>query len=66
MDSVQKPSNSECYTPSSEPFRIYLHVYETLFEQSERKISLERISKTNLPEIGAQLLASKDWLDAME
>jgi hypothetical protein len=23
MDEVQKPSNSECYTPSSEPFRIY-------------------------------------------
>jgi hypothetical protein len=23
MEKVQKPSNSECYTPSSEPFRIY-------------------------------------------
>jgi hypothetical protein len=23
MDKVQKPSNSECYTPSLEPFRIY-------------------------------------------
>jgi hypothetical protein len=23
MDEVQKPSNSECHTPSSEPFRIY-------------------------------------------
>jgi hypothetical protein len=23
MDKVQKPSNPECYTPSSEPFRIY-------------------------------------------
>jgi hypothetical protein len=23
MDKVQKPSNSECYTPSPEPFRIY-------------------------------------------
>jgi hypothetical protein len=23
MDKVQKPSNSECYTPSSEPIRIY-------------------------------------------
>jgi hypothetical protein len=22
MDKVQKPSNSECYTPLSEPFRI--------------------------------------------
>jgi hypothetical protein len=23
MEIVQKPSNSECYTPSSEPFRIH-------------------------------------------
>jgi hypothetical protein len=23
MDKVQKPSNLECYKPSSEPFRIY-------------------------------------------
>jgi hypothetical protein len=27
MKKVQKPSNSECYTPSSEPFRIYLKIY---------------------------------------
>jgi hypothetical protein len=24
MDKVRKPSNSECFTPSSEPLRIYL------------------------------------------
>jgi hypothetical protein len=24
MDKVQKPSNFECYTASSEPFRMYL------------------------------------------
>jgi hypothetical protein len=24
MDKVQKPSNPMCYTPSSEPFKIYL------------------------------------------
>jgi hypothetical protein len=24
MEEVQKPSNSECYTPSSGPFKIYL------------------------------------------
>jgi hypothetical protein len=23
MEEVQKPSNSECYTPSSNPFKIY-------------------------------------------
>jgi hypothetical protein len=26
MDTVQKPSNSECHTPSSKPFRIYMSV----------------------------------------
>jgi hypothetical protein len=25
MDKVQKPSSNECYTPSSEPFRMYLN-----------------------------------------
>jgi hypothetical protein len=24
MDEVHKPGNSECYAPSSEPFRIYM------------------------------------------
>jgi hypothetical protein len=27
MDKVRKPSNSVCYTPSSEPSRIYRPVY---------------------------------------
>jgi hypothetical protein len=27
MDKVQKPSDSECYAPSSEPFKIYLESY---------------------------------------
>jgi hypothetical protein len=26
MDKVKKPSNSECYTLSSEPFRIYTYL----------------------------------------
>jgi hypothetical protein len=26
MEKVQKPSNSVCYTPLSEPFRNYLHL----------------------------------------
>jgi hypothetical protein len=26
MDKVQKLNNSECYTPSSEPIRIYLEL----------------------------------------
>jgi hypothetical protein len=29
MDIVQKPCNSECYTPSSEPFGIYLILWQT-------------------------------------
>jgi hypothetical protein len=31
MNKVQKPSNSEYYTPSSEPFRIYLISYYIFF-----------------------------------
>jgi hypothetical protein len=27
MDEVHEPSDSECYTPSSEPFRIYYNFY---------------------------------------
>jgi hypothetical protein len=31
MDKVRNPSNSVCYTPSSEPYRIYLFiVYEVV------------------------------------
>jgi hypothetical protein len=26
MEKVQKPSNSVCYTPSSEPYRIYMTI----------------------------------------
>jgi hypothetical protein len=29
MDKVQKPSNSECYTPLSESFRIYQSIVVT-------------------------------------
>jgi hypothetical protein len=44
MDKVQKPSNSQCYTPSSEPFRIgiiefidryiYIYIYEYNWDSS--------------------------------
>jgi hypothetical protein len=27
MDKVQKPSINECYTPSSEPYRVYKKLY---------------------------------------
>jgi hypothetical protein len=28
MDKVQNPSNSVCYTPSSEPYRIYMKQHD--------------------------------------
>jgi hypothetical protein len=37
MEKVQKPSNSVCYTPSSEPFRIYLCVYSRTWRETYRK-----------------------------
>jgi hypothetical protein len=33
MDKVQKPSNSECYTPSSEPFRIYMKYIQIIIQK---------------------------------
>jgi hypothetical protein len=36
MEKVQKPSNSVCYTPSSEPFRIY---HNTCYELSPARNS---------------------------
>jgi hypothetical protein len=30
MDKVQKPSNSVCYTPWSEPYRIYYDGYNVI------------------------------------
>jgi hypothetical protein len=31
MEKFQKPSNSACYTPSSEPFRIYSQIDLNVF-----------------------------------
>jgi hypothetical protein len=38
MENVQKHSNSECYTPSSEPFRIYLDVILAYVSVNEKEI----------------------------
>jgi hypothetical protein len=35
MEKVQKSSNSKCYTPSSEPFRIYMEI--TVMFQKEKQ-----------------------------
>jgi hypothetical protein len=32
MDIIQKPSDSECYTRSSEPFRLYLCLFQNINE----------------------------------
>jgi hypothetical protein len=34
MDEIQNLSNLECYTPSSEPFRIYLYLWLSFGTQS--------------------------------
>jgi hypothetical protein len=35
MDRVQNPSNSECYTPKSETFRIYLSIILSRYKQED-------------------------------
>jgi hypothetical protein len=42
MDKVEKRSNSECYTPSSEPFRIYY------FPRVENMFFVGQLGKINL------------------
>jgi hypothetical protein len=37
MDKVQKPSNSECYTPPSEPFTMYMRQDLGLFFTVEKE-----------------------------
>jgi hypothetical protein len=34
MDKVRKPSNSVCYTPSSEPYRIYRKILFVVEEKA--------------------------------
>jgi hypothetical protein len=38
MDKVQKPSSNECYTPSSESFRIYVKNIYTVYTGSVQQI----------------------------
>jgi hypothetical protein len=56
MDGVWKPTNSVCYTPSSEPYRIYLFRKLDLFPSSSegkkspiQMVPLERVSITGHP-----------------
>jgi hypothetical protein len=39
MGEVQKPSDSECYTPSSEPFRFYS--FACLVNQSDTNVVVQ-------------------------
>jgi hypothetical protein len=47
MDKVQKPSNSECYTPSSEPFRIYLNFSHLEIKSVNRSLTIEKADMLN-------------------
>jgi hypothetical protein len=53
MDKVQKPINSECYTPSSEPIRINLtkvhYVFPLVLQENVGKVS--EIGPRPLPSI---------------
>jgi hypothetical protein len=46
MDEVQNPSNSKCYTPSSEPFRIYSHPVYTA--SNDRIMIIDKRSRCSL------------------
>jgi hypothetical protein len=50
MDKVQKTSNPECHTPSSEPFRIYTFSVEGILEKYFFKFKMKLIEfiKTNI------------------
>jgi hypothetical protein len=53
MDKVQKPSDSECYTPSSEPFIIYSYIIGiTLRFEYKGKVNAEEI-----------VLKDRYWID---
>jgi hypothetical protein len=58
MDNVQKPSNSECYTPFSESFSSYLISFYNLGSRFwNRKV--EELSNKNLGQLSAPTL----WLE---
>jgi hypothetical protein len=46
MDKVQKPSDSECYKPSSKPFGVYLQIFNfsivVFFLQDKNLVRRER------------------------
>jgi hypothetical protein len=43
MDKVHKPSDSECYTPSAEPFRTYINkTANTAFDQSTNQTTNQK------------------------
>jgi hypothetical protein len=63
MDKVQKPSNSECYTRSSEPFRIYQSTVVTQTSTADvnewLSVSLPK-SLQKLAQCTGMLYSSKD------
>jgi hypothetical protein len=61
MDKVQEPSNSVCYTPSSEPFRIYmsLHVYGRAYLDGEMVTRLLLAPACSRPSAGSCSLLAR-------
>jgi hypothetical protein len=51
MDKVQKPSNFECHTPSSEPFIIYILKCQTIKETPCRLCALAELLRYILEQI---------------
>jgi hypothetical protein len=48
MDKVQEPSNPECYTPLSEPFRIGMNIVAQHSDHSRRQINEDSDCKDDL------------------
>jgi hypothetical protein len=48
MDRVQKPSNSECCTSSSEPFRFQLNSVPFAFEKAEATAKKQEVYFINM------------------
>jgi hypothetical protein len=56
MGKVKEPSNSECYTPSSEPFTVYLDYVASNF-----KMTNERRNGKNMEGSGRSLIEVLYW-----
>jgi hypothetical protein len=58
MDKVQKPSDSECYTPSSEHFRFYFGLYVTDLVITFNGLSRDAVKKLQQLQKGMNFIFS--------